>query len=231
MQLASLDFGDMARFAKWLGVYGLAFSPLRLRAQSQGEQDAILAGLFRFLGTTNRFYVEVGFNAVTHDGGSGSNTWALKEQGWRGLLLDGRFSNPRIGLHQHFVSSANIVALFGEYDVPLYPDYVSIDIDTADLWIFKALAQTYRPRVVSIEYNSQFPPESTVRYTRASFTIGYSFNRVAHVKTRLRFPIRLGWPSRLRLKGQFGKAHPVTWAAAPALFMPRRQSTTTRLHI
>jgi hypothetical protein len=35
----------------------------------------------------------------------------------------------------------------GKYDVPLYPDYVSIDIDTADLWVFKALAATYRPRV------------------------------------------------------------------------------------
>ena len=36
--------------------------------------------------------------------------------------------------------------------------YVSIDLDSVDLWILRSLlASEYRPRVVSIEYNSNFP--------------------------------------------------------------------------
>jgi hypothetical protein len=48
--------------------------------QSQGGQDSILAGIFDVIGATNHIYVEVGFNAETHDGGSGSNTFALKQK-------------------------------------------------------------------------------------------------------------------------------------------------------
>lgn len=55
---------------------------------------------------------------------------------------------PLHSLFFYFLFSS-ILLLFaqGKYGVPLYPDYVSIDIDTADLWVFKALAATYRPRV------------------------------------------------------------------------------------
>ena len=97
-------------------------------SQSQGDQDLVLRDLFDVLGTTNMYYVEIGFNSLTHDGGSGSNTFALKERGWSGLLLDGTYSNVDINLHQEMVSSANVVYLMGKYSVPLYPDYVSIDI-------------------------------------------------------------------------------------------------------
>jgi hypothetical protein len=53
--------------------------------------------------------------------------------------------------------------------VPLEPDYVSIDLDTADIWIFEQLAMTWRPRVVSVEYNAAFPPHSTVAFPDASW--------------------------------------------------------------
>ena len=66
------------------------------------------------------------------------------------------FDNPEINLHQEFVTSANIVNLFQKYGVPFEPDYVSIDIDSADLWVMKSIMGSYRPRVVSIEYNSNY---------------------------------------------------------------------------
>merc|ERR1712007_155981 len=44
----------------------------------------------------------------------------------------------------------------GKYAVPTDLDYVSIDIDGCDLWVFLALTLHFRPRVVSIEYNMHY---------------------------------------------------------------------------
>ena len=45
------------------------------------------------VGTSNKFFVEFGFNANSYEEGSGANSEALYHAGWRGLLLDGRRSN------------------------------------------------------------------------------------------------------------------------------------------
>ena len=47
------------------------------RAQSQGAQDCIIAEIFDRIGVTNGYYVEIGFNSPTFEGGTGANTWAL----------------------------------------------------------------------------------------------------------------------------------------------------------
>lgn len=125
---------------------------------SQGGQHHTLRRLFAALGTTNRYYVEFGFNPGEQCRGSGPNSCSLWLNGWDGLLLDGSFHNASINLHSHFITSANIVSLFRKHGVPAQPDYVSIDVDSADLWIMRALlASVYRPRVLSIEFNSNFP--------------------------------------------------------------------------
>ena len=43
--------------------------------------------------------------------------------------------------------------------MPRELDYLSIDIDSTDIWVWRALLKSgkYRPRVVSIEYNSNLP--------------------------------------------------------------------------
>lgn len=99
---------------------------LNTEAQSQGQQDGVIRSILTAIGETNRYYVEIGFNSFTHQGGSGSNTYALYERGWKGLLLDGFFENPEINLQKEFVTSLNVVDLFRKYQVPLEPDYVSI---------------------------------------------------------------------------------------------------------
>ena len=107
----------------------------------------------------NKSYVEFGYQ-----GRSTSNTFALWKEGWNGLLLDGdpRWASKSDGgetnLHRAKVTSRSIVRLFRRYDVPLEVDYVSIDIDSFDLWVLRALlGSEYRPRVLTVEYNSNFP--------------------------------------------------------------------------
>ena len=126
---------------------------------SQGRQDLILKTLFDRIGTANKYFVEFGFNSPGFDvgaEGTGANTEMLYRQGWRGLLLDGSRSNASINLHQSFIKSTNIVDTFQTHKVPIELDYLSIDIDSADLWVMRALLAVYRPRVVSIEYNSNY---------------------------------------------------------------------------
>jgi len=124
---------------------------------SQAHQDAVITFLFGHLGVTNQFFVEIGFNQWDwHENSTGSNTKILHEAGWQGLMLDDTQDNPAIALHRHIVTMENVAAILEAYDVPREPDYVSIDIDGCDLWVFLGLTQKYFPRVVSIEYNANW---------------------------------------------------------------------------
>jgi hypothetical protein len=132
---------------------------------SQGNQDGILEYVFENVGTTNKFYVEFGFNSPVYHVGTGSNTYNLyHHHGWRGLLLDGGFENEAINLRKEWITSDNIVSLLEKYDVPSELDYLSIDIDSSDLWILHAIlsSRKYRPRVFSVEYNSNLPMNSFI---------------------------------------------------------------------
>ena len=129
------------------------------RIKSQKHQDGALAYIFQNIGVTNKFYVEFGFNADNFEGGSGANSYVLhKHFGWKGLLLDGQHENPAINLHKEFILPENIASIFRKHNVPKEPDFVSIDIDSYDIWLFKALVTGgFRPRVLTVEYNANFP--------------------------------------------------------------------------
>ena len=89
--------------------------------------------------------------------------------------MDGGHANPHINLHQELITPENIVDLFRKHAVPHEPDYVSIDLDTTDLWVLRALlASHYRPRVLSVEFNcvygadavfATWPNDPTARWT------------------------------------------------------------------
>lgn len=134
---------------------------------SQGGQDGILAEIFRHVPAVNDppLGVEFGFNADALDAGTGANIARLVlEEGWRPLLFDGGHANPAINLHREFLTSANIVEVFARHGVPATPDYVSIDLDSTDLWIFRALLPRYRASVYSVEYNCHFPLEAAITF-------------------------------------------------------------------
>lgn len=163
----------------------LTLLPLGKWPGSQGNQDRILYDLFygRYLvNATNSFAVEFG----GCPGIPGSNTLRLRKstlhnwgkvkyRPWRTLLMDGwRGCDPHspnttfgqlhshrksdmLSFHRETITSENIVALFDKYGVPERPDYVSIDLDSIDLWVLQAILRSrYRPRVFTIEYNSNY---------------------------------------------------------------------------
>jgi hypothetical protein len=130
--------------------------------RSQGGQDRILDEIFSHVPTANRppFGVECGFNAATLAGGTGANVATLvQDRGWEALLLDGDHENPSINLRREHLTSANICDVFAKWGAPPHPDYISIDVDSTDLWLFRALLPHYRAAVFSVEYNAHFPLE------------------------------------------------------------------------
>ena len=124
---------------------------------SQGNQDCILDRIFEVIGTTNKYYVEYGFNANNQCTGTGPNTCKLWKDGWNGLLLTAEFENISINLRKHFIFSTTIHEIFEGYNVPISPDFISSDMDSYDLFVLQKILQKYTPRVVTTEYNSNWP--------------------------------------------------------------------------
>lgn len=134
------------------------------RVFSQDGQDGSLQYIFKHIGVSSKSFVEFGFNGPTYAHDSGANSNFLYQLGWRGLLLDGGNDNPDINLHKTWVDPYTIVSVFSKHNVPKDLDYLSIDIDSTELWTFRSILSSgqYRPRVVSVEYNSNYPLESTL---------------------------------------------------------------------
>jgi hypothetical protein len=126
-------------------------SKFEWKVYSEDGEDGILQGILAKLGTTNKFCVEFGAGD-----GIGCNTGLLvKNFGWNCLHMDWG-GNSEAWVKQEKVTAENINDLFNKYGVPAEFDVLSIDIDSNDYWIWKAI-QGYSPRIVVIEYNASIP--------------------------------------------------------------------------
>jgi hypothetical protein len=154
-----------ALFTVFAGLYRLVFIHGKIRdfrlferkIHSQNGEDGIIRAIFDKIGTTNRFCVEFGIHPAE------GNTILLREQGWNCLWMDGGGDGQTI--RKEFITAENINDLFAKYGVPRDLDLLSIDIDSNDYWVWKAITD-YAPRVVVIEYNASIPPTEsrTVEY-------------------------------------------------------------------
>lgn len=131
---------------------------------SQHGEDGIISEIFRRIGTTNRYFVEIGVG----DGMENNTTYVLRS-GWSGTWIEGspesvsaihsRFATDlaagQLRLVPRFVTMENITSLLGG-TVPNEPDLFSLDIDYNTYWIWKGLRE-FRPRVVVVEYNANYP--------------------------------------------------------------------------
>jgi hypothetical protein len=127
---------------------------------SQSFQDGLIDSVFANIGVANDppFCVEFGFNSSSLTAGSGANVSKLVlDHRWRSLLLDGDFENHDINLFKYYLTTENICEIFEQCGVPVEPDYVSVDVDSTDLWLLDKLLSRYRARLFSVEYNSNFP--------------------------------------------------------------------------
>ena len=134
---------------------------------SRHGEDGIVAEIFRRIGTTNRYFVEFGASDGTE-----SNTLLWLCAGWSGLWMEGdpdavaraqqRFRSyiaaGKLTIRQALIDAENVEGLFRKAGVPEEFDLLSLDIDYNDYYVWEAI-QSFRPRVVEIEYNAIWPPD------------------------------------------------------------------------
>ena len=141
-----------------------AITPCELRVFSQNGEDGALAEILRRTGAPTRFFVEFGVESGTE----GNCVYLADVAGWHGLFMEadddmyGKLERkyagqPVVQTAQAMVTPENIEELLREAAVPPEPDVLSIDVDGQDYWIWEAI-QSYRPRVVIVEYNSALDP-------------------------------------------------------------------------
>ena len=142
-----------------------------MRNFSQKTQDGILRTIFERIGVANRHCVEFGFGYVgrgaqgealfEHAHGAHGhvllNTLLLRKQGWNATYFDALVDDPVANVRRVVLTESNIAAAFASAAVPVDVDYVSIDVDSIDVWLLRGLLQGgYRPRVISAEFNANF---------------------------------------------------------------------------
>jgi hypothetical protein len=132
---------------------------------SQNGEDGIISEILRRIGTTDRFFVEIG---AGH--GIEGNTVYLLRKGWKGIWVEAdpravrsirtqfeaELESGQLQLVHSFVTRENAPELLREARVPGEFDVLSIDVDRNTSHVWRALS-AFRPRVLVIEYNASIP--------------------------------------------------------------------------
>lgn len=152
------------------------FKNAEFKVYSKHGGDGILAHIFSKIGTFRRTFVEIGVER-----GIECNTANLSLNfGWRGLLVDANkewiklaqdYYKDKLGILALnvkavfcFVTIENINQLLSSEGLNGEIDLLSIDIDSNDYWVWRAI-NVINPRVVVMEYNSAFGLRSkTIKY-------------------------------------------------------------------
>ena len=135
---------------------------------SQFGEDGVLEKLAVDLGIEKGSYFEFGIgpkDSVPSERFEG-NFVALHSKGWKGVFLDGndysgecKMEADRLGVRREFIDAFNINYLFRKHAIPENLDFMSIDVDGQDFWIWMALE--YRPKLVCCEYNGGLDREES----------------------------------------------------------------------
>jgi hypothetical protein len=138
----------------------------RFHYRSQNEEDGLLLALFKRIGMTDRRCVEIGCGL-----NGGNSGFLVQECGWSGLMVDAdrhkidtikeRFAGHAVVASKHRITVENINDVLQVHGFTGEIDFLSLDIDGNDYWIWEALTAC-SPRVVAIEYNWLFGPERAV---------------------------------------------------------------------
>jgi hypothetical protein len=133
---------------------------------SRHGADGIIAEIFKRIGVTNRYFVEIGCGD-----GLENNTTNLLWCGWSGSWFDGSqdcviraartFARPvdrrRLKIQQAFFTAENVEKILQQAGIPAEVDLLSLDVDRNTYYIWENMGQ-FRPRVVVIEYNAKVLP-------------------------------------------------------------------------
>ena len=132
---------------------------------SSAGEDGVIEKIFSIIEPTTKYSVEFGAG----NGIRASNTRnMIINDGWSSLQIEGDPARarelaknfnafPKVKAVEAWVWPGNIEILFEENGVPRDFDFLVIDIDSNDYYVWRAI-QSFRPKVVMIEVNGRYPP-------------------------------------------------------------------------
>ena len=130
---------------------------------SQLADDGVIEKVSENLGIVKGTFFEFGIGPVWQrpiEEGLEGNFVLLRERGWTGVFLDGSEYPHQYGVRREIITPLNINTLYRKHALPDDLDFMSIDVDGQEFWIWMALQ--YRPKVVILEYNGGLGPEASV---------------------------------------------------------------------
>lgn len=143
----------------------LELTAARFSISSQNEEDGMVVAVLGRVEPEFHRCVELGCGQ-----NGGSSGFLVGELGWEGLMIDGDgakvvaaqalFEGRRATVLQEWISIETVNELLRANRFDRDIDYLGIDLDGNDFWIWNALE--LRPRVVVAEYNSIFGPDAAV---------------------------------------------------------------------
>jgi hypothetical protein len=133
---------------------------------SQFGEDGVIIEIFRRIGESERKACEFG----AWDGKYCSNVAALIERGWNAIMIEGnpnKFEELKNNYRENtrVTTSCGFISAIGENSLDSTlsrngfvgeMDFLSIDVDGDDYWIFSGMQ--IRPRVICVEFNPTMGP-------------------------------------------------------------------------
>lgn len=137
---------------------------IKQRKYSQKYQDALIDFIFANIKKSKKpFCVEFGYNTDNiFKNNNGNCTKLIIDHKWEYRLFDCDNENESINLYKYYLTSKNICNIFKKHNVPSDVDYISIDVDSIDFWLFEALLKEYKAKLFSVEYNCNYPIERAI---------------------------------------------------------------------
>ena len=137
------------------------------KVYSQHGEDGIINEIFKRIGTKNKFFFEFGAGTKFEN-----NSLYLLINGWSGVWVDGdeknykflinNFKNKiiekKLKVSKDIITSKNINEITTKLEIPNDLDFLSIDVDGNDYYIWKSC--NLKPKVLCIEYNASFLADS-----------------------------------------------------------------------
>jgi hypothetical protein len=126
--------------------------------QSQFSEDIIISHIFKNIGTTNKYFVDLGAGAYD---GKMSNTRTLKSNGWDGFGVDCANITDE-WIIKEFIKPSNVCQILASQFTPTEFDFLNLDLDSSDFWVLKELLKEYMPRVICTEFNGVLNPKQSL---------------------------------------------------------------------
>lgn len=128
---------------------------------SQDGEDGLIEYIFNNIGTDSKYCVEIGAGQIT----SMPNCKHFMDNGWDGIMFERKRKKntpehrDQYNIKPESISDENINDILSKYNVPDNIDFISLDIDGQDYYVWKEM--TFRPKVFLVEFNEGLGPEES----------------------------------------------------------------------